>query len=189
MEFSYGRQTLDVIEVVDWSPDWPMKFRASARRIRDAMGPQALRVDHIGSTSVTGLAAKPVIDIQISVANLEPVEDLAAPMARNGWVLVPENPHLTKLYFREPPGEERTHVHMRVYGSWHEQQALLFRDFLRAHVEEQVPYVVLKRSLATRFRENRAAYTEGKDEHIWDLLRLADYWALATGWKPGPSDA
>jgi GrpB-like predicted nucleotidyltransferase (UPF0157 family) len=184
-----GARHLDEIEVVDWSPTWRVKFDAFASRIRIALGPQALRIDHIGSTSVTGLAAKPVVDIQVSVAGLEPVEKIGAAMARMGCVLRPENPHLTKLYFREPPGEDRTHIHMRVHGSWHEQQALLFRDFLRTHPEEHWPYSVLKHSLADRFLNDRAAYTEGKDEHIWAMLHRADHWALNVGWKPGPSDA
>jgi GrpB-like predicted nucleotidyltransferase (UPF0157 family) len=184
-----GNGLLDTIEVFDWSAGWPMKFRILAARLRGSLGSQALRIDHIGSTSVAGLAAKPVVDIQISVASLEPVEELSAAMAQIGFVLRPENPDLTKLYFREPHGEERSHIHMRVHGSWHEQQALLFRDYLRTHTEEHAPYVALKRSLAARFRENRAAYTEGKDEHIWGMLRRADRWALMTGWEPGLSDA
>ena len=180
---------MDIIEVVDGSPEWIGKFRAFAGLIRKALGPFALRIDHIGSTAIDGLAAKPVIDIQISVEAIAPAEGLIRMMAGIGCVWRPENPHLTKLYFREPAGYERTHIHMRQHGGWHEQMALLFRDYLRTHPDERAPYTDLKRSLAVRFRENRAAYTDGKDQHIWGIIRRADHWALETGWKPGVSDA
>ena len=180
---------MDIVEVVEWSPEWTGRFHEVAGLIRKALGSCALRIDHIGSTAITGLPAKPVVDIQISVKTIEPAEILVGKMTAVGCVFRPENPHLTKLYFREPDGYKRTHIHMRACGGWHEQQALLFRDYLRAHAEEHAPYADLKRSLAVRFRENRAAYTEGKNEHIWGIIQRADHWALRTGWKSGAPDA
>jgi GrpB-like predicted nucleotidyltransferase (UPF0157 family) len=111
------------IEICEWSAEWPEKFRLKATAIRRALGNHALRIDHIGSTSIPGLAAKPIIDIQVSVADLEPIETLTEPMEAIGYLWRSANPDLTKRYFRERPGDERTHIHVRRSGSWHEQWA------------------------------------------------------------------
>jgi GrpB-like predicted nucleotidyltransferase (UPF0157 family) len=177
------------IEICDWSPAWPGKFRLKAGAIRRVLGARALRIDHIGSTSIQGLAAKPIIDIQISVAGFELIEALTEPMAAIGYLWRPANPDLAKRYFRERPGEERTHIHLRRSGSWHEQWALLFRDYMRIHVEEHAPYAALKRALADQFSDDGAAYTDGKADHLWGIIRRADCWAAAIGWGSGPSDA
>ncbi|MGE6785252.1 GrpB family protein [Ensifer adhaerens] len=181
--------TTQPVEICDWSADWAARFAANAKAIRQAFGDHALRIDHIGSTAVRGLAAKPIIDIQISVANLEPIDVLAGKMAAIGYLWRPLNTDLTKRYFRERPGDERTHIHMRQLGSWQEQWSLLFRDYMRAHAPEHAPYVALKRALASRYRHDRAAYTDGKSEHLWQIIRRADRWAAASGWRLGPSDA
>ncbi|MGF6178279.1 GrpB-like predicted nucleotidyltransferase (UPF0157 family) [Ensifer sp. 4252] len=177
------------IEICDWSPRWPNKFALKAAAIRQTLGDHALRIDHIGSTSIEGLAAKPIIDIQISVADLQLIEILPERMATIGYVWRPANADLTKRYFRERPGDERTHIHVRQSGSWHEQWSLLFRDYMRSHAEEHAPYVELKRALAGLYRDNRAAYTEGKSDHLWRIIRRADLWASEVGWRPGTSDA
>src|SRR5215475_4503137 len=119
--------TADTIEIHAWTPAWAEEFRARGAALRQALGERALRIDHIGSTSVTGLGAKPVVDIQVSVASFEPMDALAQSMADAGYVWRRDNPELTKRYFREAEGR-RCHVHMRLAGSWHEQWALLFRD-------------------------------------------------------------
>jgi GrpB-like predicted nucleotidyltransferase (UPF0157 family) len=85
---------------------------------------------------VPGLDAKPVIDIQISVASFEPLDDYRLPMEELGYVYRGDNPERTKRYFRESPGQRRTHIHVRRLGSWSEQFALLFRDYLRANPED-----------------------------------------------------
>jgi GrpB-like predicted nucleotidyltransferase (UPF0157 family) len=177
------------IQIYDWSPRWAEDFRAKAAAIRGALGPQALRIDHIGSTAVPGLAAKPIIDIQVSVADFDRMEALAGPMAAIGYDWRPANPDLTKRYFRERPGGERTHVHIRRLGSWSEQWPLLFRDYMRAHPEEHVPYAALKRGLAEQYAFDRVGYSAAKGDHLWAAIRRADLWARDTGWAPGPSDA
>jgi GrpB-like predicted nucleotidyltransferase (UPF0157 family) len=101
----------------------------------------------------------------------------------------PDNPERTKRYFREPPGRRRTHLHVRRAGSFSEQWALLFRDYLRAHRAVADDYAAVKRRLAIRFRDDRAAYTNAKAPFMWEVIRRADEWAQAQGWLPGPSDA
>lgn len=174
------------IEICDWSAEWAEKFRAKATVIRVALGVRAKRIDHIGSTAIYGLSAKPIIDIQVSVADFD---GLVEPLEAVGYVWRSSNTELTKRYFREAPGRERTHLHVRRLGSWHEQWPLLFRDYMRDHVEEHQPYIDLKRRLAAQFQNDRLAYTSSKGDHIWQIIRRADRWAAATGWTPGISDA
>lgn len=177
----------DRIVIVDYDPTWPEQFRQLGTRLREALGPLALRIDHIGSTSVPGLAAKPILDCQISVASLEPVAAYLPGMESAGFRWRADNPERTKRYFREAAGP-RTHIHVRAAGSWSEQFALLMRDYLRAHPEEAGSYAALKRELADRLGSDRHAYTDAKDPFIWALMVRANAWTQATGWTPGPSD-
>ncbi|MFZ3005126.1 MAG: GrpB family protein [Phenylobacterium sp.] len=177
------------IEIAEPSPAWAAAFALKGAELRLAMGPMASRIDHIGSTAIPGLAAKPILDIQISVVGFEPMETLEAALGRAGYVWRADNPERTKRYFREAPGAARTHVHVRIAGSWHEQWALLFRDYLRDTAAELKPYATLKRDLAARHGADRAAYVDGKADHFWAVIRRADDWAKATGWQPSPSDA
>jgi GrpB-like predicted nucleotidyltransferase (UPF0157 family) len=178
-----------MIEIVAYDPAWPGLFAELGRELRAGLGDVALRIDHIGSTSVPGLAAKPIIDVQVSVASFEPLAAFQQPLERLGYIYRADNPERTKRYFREPPGRRRTHVHVRRVGSFSEQWALLFRDYLRAHPEVTAEYEAVKRRLAVRFREDRLGYTDAKGPITWEVIRRADAWAQANGWLPGPSDA
>lgn len=177
------------IEVVDHDPRWARRFAELGRDLRAALGQVALRIDHIGSTAVPGLAAKPIIDIQISVAAFDPLDAYRAPLAELGYVHRAGNTELTKRYFREPPGGRRTHIHVRRAGSFSEQFALLFRDYLRTDTEAAAGYAAGKRELAVLHRHARHAYTAAKVPMIWDLIHRADDWAQRTGWLPGRTDA
>jgi GrpB-like predicted nucleotidyltransferase (UPF0157 family) len=179
----------DPITVVSYDPVWPELFRQLGAQLREALGGLALRIDHIGSTAVPGLAAKPIVDVQISVERLEPVEPFRTALEAAGLLYRAANPERTKRYFRERPGQRRTHVHIRRAGSFSEQFALLFRDFLRADPAAAQDYGQHKLALAARFTNDRHGYLEAKTPIIWDVLRRADQWAQATGWEPGPSDA
>lgn len=179
----------DQVEIHAWTPAWAEEFRSRAVLLRAALGDRALRIDHIGSTSIAGLPAKPIVDIQVSAADFEPFASLEAAMAAAGYVWRADNPELTKRYFRERPGEARCHVHVRRAGSWHEQWALLYRDYLRAHPPVAAEYEAVKRALAERHRHDRHAYTDAKGDFFWATIRRADLWAAEVGWRPGPSDA
>jgi GrpB-like predicted nucleotidyltransferase (UPF0157 family) len=179
----------DPIVVVPYDPAWPELFQQQAADLRARLGPVALRIDHIGSTAVPGLAAKPVIDVQISVADFEPLDAYRRPLEELGYVFRAENPELTKRYFREAPGTRRTHIHLRRAGSFSEQLALLFRDYVRAHPDVAAEYATLKYEQAERYRDDRQAYADAKQPYIWSVVARADEWAQRTGWRPGPSDA
>jgi GrpB-like predicted nucleotidyltransferase (UPF0157 family) len=177
------------IGVAAYDQAWPVRFIELGRDLRAGLGAVALRIDHIGSTSVPGLAAKPIIDIQVSVADFEPLAAYRLPLEQLGYRYRADNPERTKRYFREPPGRRRTHVHVRRAGSFSEQWALLFRDYLRAHREAAAEYAAVKQRLALRFRDDRRAYVDAKGPLLWEIIRRADEWAQAQGWLPGSSDA
>lgn len=179
----------DKIEIVTYDSGWPDLFNGLGVKLRESLCDVALRIDHIGSTAVPGLAAKPIIDIQISVTDLQPTEPFRLPLERLGYTFRADNPELTKRYFREVPGTRRTHVHVRRAGSWAEQFALLFRDYMRTHSEDAASYAQLKRQLAQEYTFDRHGYTEAKSGFIWEVMYRADGWSQEVGWKPGPSDA
>jgi len=177
------------IIITPYDPAWPQLFTELGASVRMALGPIALRIDHIGSTAVPGLAAKPIIDVQISVAAFEPIAAYRDPLERLGFVYRSGNPDLTKRYFREAPGTRRTHLHVRRAGSWSEQFSLLFRDYLRTQEADAREYAALKYRLAAQFGDDRVGYTEAKGPFIWEIMRKADGWAQQIGWAPGLPDA
>ena len=179
----------DSIVIVPYDPIWPERFLELGTTLRQVLGATALRIDHIGSTAVPGLDAKPIIDVQISVVSFEPLNAYRIPIESQSFVFRANNPDLTKRYFREGPGRRRTHIHVRRAGSWAEQGALLFRDYMRTHEQDARRYAELKYDLAEKFRGDRPGYTTGKDPLIWEILANADKWSQETGWKPGTSDA
>ncbi|SEH00136.1 GrpB domain, predicted nucleotidyltransferase, UPF0157 family [Nonomuraea solani] len=177
-----------MIVIADYDDAWPGLFARLGAELRALLGDEADRIDHIGSTSIPGLAAKPIIDVQISVPSLDHPGFVAA-LTEAGFVYRSGNPELTKRYFRERPGARRTHIHVRGTGSFSEQFALLFRDHLRLHPADAREYEQVKRRLAVKHAHDRQAYVEEKSGIVWDIIRRADGWAQATGWSPGPSDA
>ena len=179
-----------IVAIMPYDPNWLDYFVELGRRLRAAIGEAAYRIDHIGSTSIPGLAAKPIIDIQISVAEFEPMAPYRDPLEAMGFEFRKTNPELTKRYFKEPrPSEERTHIHVRRAGSFSEQFPILFRDYMRCHPGDAAEYAALKRRLAEEHRTDPLRYNEEKGDFIWRTIRLADQWAQGVGWTPGASDA
>lgn len=171
------------IEIVEYRAEWADEFAQIGAALRQALGGAAVRIDHIGSTAVPGLAAKPVIDVQVSVVALEPVDPFREPIELLGYRYRADNPERTKRYFREPPGRRRTHIHVREAGSFSQQFPLLFRDFLRVHPDAAGEYAAVKRACAQRFRDDRAGYVAAKGAFVWDIVRRADDWAQSVGWR------
>ena len=187
-----------MVEIVPYQENWPSEFQAIAGSLRRALGELALRIDHVGSTSVPGLSAKDVIDIQITVAALD--DRVRTAMATLGYTPLEgwrdhRPPHVVgseteweKMLFLPPPGQRRIHAHARVQGRANQRYALLFRDYLRAHPATAEAYAELKRRLAQSLADPQM-YPEVKDPAV-DLIYLAaEEWAAATHWQAGPSDA
>jgi GrpB-like predicted nucleotidyltransferase (UPF0157 family) len=165
------------IRIVDYEPSWPSSAAAELERIRDALGQLAVRLEHIGSTSVPGLASKPILDLQLSVAELEPVSAYVEPLERLGYMFAPAPESPDFHFFAKPAERPRSHhLHVCAAGSPHEHRHLAVRDFLRAHPAEVDAYAALKRRVAARHPEDRLAYIAGKEQHMAGLEARALDW-------------
>jgi len=167
-----------VSDITPYDPNWPAMFEAEAIRLRRALGPVALRIDHHGSTAVPGLAAKPVIDIQISVATLRPFEAFGTPLEALGYVHVPHPDDAFCPFFHRPPQWPHTHhVHVVEAGGQEERRTLAFRDYLRQHHDAAHEYEHLKRQLMAEIDPRAAAaretYAERKTAFVERILSLA----------------
>lgn len=166
------------LEVVPYDPGWPAAFEAEAVRLRTALGTLALRIDHNGSTSIPGLGAKPIIDIQVSVAALEPIAAYCERLQAIGYVHVPHPDDSFCPFFHRPPQWPHSHhVHVVEVGGAEERRTLAFRDYLRDHATTAREYEDLKRDLAMRLaatnHESREAYARAKTDFIERVVAIA----------------
>jgi GrpB-like predicted nucleotidyltransferase (UPF0157 family) len=183
-----------MILIEPYSERWPERFQELAGRIRALLGDRALRIDHIGSTAVPGLAAKPVIDVQVTVRELADAEPLLGAGFEEKVGFGDHRPpgaqgpdaDWRKRFFN--PSAGRANVHVRVGGRANQRYALLFRDYLRAHPDSAKAYEDLKRALA-RHLPDIGTYTDVKDPACDLIAVAAEAWAAAAAWEPGPSDA
>lgn len=179
-------------------PDWPAQAGRLLARIRRA-SPEVLGADHIGSTSVPGLPAKDIIDLQVNVSSLEAADRIAGVLGEAGFPLrdatardTPKPPDLdpsawlNSFHCNADPGRP-ANVHVRVLGSPGWRYALLFRDWLRADADARAMYAALKQELAARHADDgrTLAYAEAKEPWFTDVAwPLMDAWAGRTGWQP-----
>jgi GrpB-like predicted nucleotidyltransferase (UPF0157 family) len=183
---------------VPYKPSWPGEFRQLAEILRASLGDLALRIDHIGSTSVPGLAAKDRIDIQVTVASLDaPVEEALNRLGYQRLEHLRDHPpsgmdakagDWSKWVFKPATSQRPTNLHVRVAGRPNQRYALLFRDFLRTHPDTAEAYAELKRRLAQNLADPDT-YPDVKDPAVDLIYFAAEDWAAATGWQPGSSDA
>jgi GrpB-like predicted nucleotidyltransferase (UPF0157 family) len=176
------RSRSDPVEVVDYDPAWATVFDRWRGRLLHELGGVAVRLDHVGSTAVPGLAAKPVIDVQVSVHRIEEEAAYVPSIERAGVAF--RSRDTQHRYFR-PAGDlpRDVQVHVCEAGSRWERQHLLFRDYLRSRPSVRDAYGRLKRELAARHRHDRIAYNEAKTDFILDAMAHAEAWAGEMGWR------
>jgi len=155
------------IEIAEADPAWPALFARERQALAQGIGPWlAGTIEHIGSTAVAGLPAKPVIDIMAGVVSLEASRPAIEAAAALGYCYFPYRPD-TEHWFCKPSTAFRTHhLHLVPFGSEQWQGTLAFRDYLRSHPAEAAEYAALKRRLAQQHRDDREAYTEAKSPFI-----------------------
>ncbi|MCV7156652.1 GrpB family protein [Mycolicibacterium brisbanense] len=167
-----------VIKVVPPDPAWSAKFAVERETIATALGVKAVRVDHIGSTSVPGLAAKPIIDIALSVGDVDREEDYLTDLITAGYQLRVREPGHRMV--RTP--DLGVHVHVCTAGSDWERRQLLFRDGLRYDESDRATYNSLKTQLAQRDWPDMNAYAAAKSPLITEITARAEKWAARSGW-------
>jgi GrpB-like predicted nucleotidyltransferase (UPF0157 family) len=173
------------IEIVGPLARWADEHAHWRAQLRALLPEPAFEIESIGSTAVPGLAAKDVIDLQLGVPSLEGDLDwrerLWAAGWRRGreWVMDEDAAPGRKLYFREPEGERRIHLHVRQIGTANHRFALLMRDYLRAHPEAAASYELLKRRAAALFPEQVDGYLWLKEPVFQLVQQAAAHWAAA----------
>jgi dephospho-CoA kinase len=182
-------------KIVDYDPEWPRQARRLINRLRLAAGDKALRVDHIGSTAVPGLAAKDVIDLQMTVGSLDDADALAPALTGAGFPVLPaftqDSPKATdpdprrwrkRMHASADPGRW-ANVHIRAAGSPGARLALLFPAWLRADADARAEYEAMKREAAPRFTDI-PAYGDAKEPWFEKAHARAEAWAEREGWLP-----
>lgn len=169
---------VEPIEVVEYDPAWPRSFERERSRLVAALEDCALAIEHIGSTAVPGLAAKPVLDILITARPFPLSGRGIGAVEALGYHYLGENGIAGRQYFRTRP--HLRHLHVFAPGAIEAENHLLLRDFLRAHPEAAEEYAALKRDLARRHRLDREAYVEGKGALVATLLDAARVWRAHT---------
>jgi GrpB-like predicted nucleotidyltransferase (UPF0157 family) len=165
------------VEVVQYNPDWPRMFEIETSNLRTILGAELVCLQHIGSTSIPGLAAKPIIDMLAEVKDINRLDSLNESLVAAGYTPKGEYGIAGRRYFFKG-SEERHTYHIHAYAAGHPEirRHLLFRDYLRAHPDAARRYAALKRSLAEQYPCNVDAYTDAKDDFIHEMDRLALAW-------------
>jgi len=187
-----------MVTIHPYQPDWTQLFQEIAENLRRALGSSALRIDHIGSTSVPGLAAKNRIDIQVTVAelNIELLSKLQSLDLTRYKDLIhdhvppganPSEWEWEKWLFVKRGGQFDANIHVRIKGRLNQRYPLLFRDYLRCHPATAEAYSELKKRLAANLADPEK-YPDVKDPAV-DLIYLAaEEWAIVTDWVLSESD-
>ena len=189
-----------MISIAPYNPAWRDEFLQIGALLRKYLGGLAIRIDHVGSTSVPGLAAKDILDIQVTAAQLSPPLEHALDLCGFQRVFAITHDHVPpgrdadpqqwqKWIFKPPPGARKVNLHVRMPGRLNQRYALLFRDYLRRFPDAAQAYAQVKMALARYHPEDDMdAYYDVKDP-VCDIISAgAEFWATATGWTPGPSD-
>ena len=161
----------DPVEVTDYDPAWSDLFQLERRQICPVLGRMAVAIEHVGSTAVPGLAAKPVLDILVGARPFPLSDDTLAALGTLGYAYRGVRGAGGDQFFRTNP--RTRHLHVVAYGGeeWH--ACLLFREYLRSHPDVAAEYGALKRMLATHYRFDRRRYSEGKAAFLRATLQQA----------------
>ena len=159
-----------MIEILPYQASWPLDFAAEAAELR-SIAPVISELEHIGSTAVPGLAAKPVIDIMAAVEALEAVSPVLTSLGRHGYVLVETG--MRDRMFLQRPGVPGVNLHIVTLASWPERNERLMRDALIADPVAAADYAALKRRLADAHGGDMAAYTRAKTDFVQAIIDAA----------------
>ena len=178
-----GREPFDIV-LVPHDTAWASRFaRLRAELVRELAG-IAVRVEHIGSTAVPELVAKPVIDVQVGVPDPDDEARLTPRMQALGYHLRVREPGEHRMY-RTPARD--VHVHAWAAGSDHERRHLVFRDWLRLSRDDRALYAATKQALAGRGWDSMNDYADAKGEVIAEIMARAEAWSRASNWVfPAP---
>ena len=159
------------VRLSEYDSEWERIFQAERVRLAEVLGERVAAIEHIGSTSVPGLKAKPILDIAVGLWTMEDAAALVRPLEELGYVYRPKSGTLERLFFAKGPEDRRTHyLHCEVYGSASWRGQLLVRDRLIQSPQLRQAYQALKEQLAAQYPDDRQRYTQGKESFIETVL-------------------
>lgn len=165
------RDITSEVTIAPYNPAWPVMYEEEREKIIAVLREAVAEIHHVGSTSVPGLPAKPIIDIMIAVPRLEDALACIGPLSELGYAFIDYPQNTARRFFRK--GQPRTHhVHLVAQGNAELNDHLAFRDALRANPEWRDQYAALKYALADRYRHDRAQYSDSKTEFVQRVLSL-----------------
>ena len=159
------------VVVVPYDPAWPATFALLRDRIAPALGDLAVGIEHVGSTAVPGLDAKPIVDIDVVIRHAGDLRAVAGRLATLGYTHLGDLGIIGREAFRATPDLPRHHLYVCAAGALTLQAHLSLRDALRADPDLAAEFAALKRGLAQRYRDDRDAYSEGKSAFVASVLR------------------
>ncbi len=159
-------------DLSEYNPTWSEMFQRESARLEAVFGDDAVDIKHVGSTSVPGLRAKPIIDILVAVEAFDSLDSYCERLQPLGYQHHPHDNEDERLFFWK--GIPRTHhLHIVEYATWEHQRHVIFRDYLRRHPDIARRYAEVKEELATAFNHDRPAYTRGKTAFIRAIMDRA----------------
>lgn len=164
----------ETIHLVDYSPDWLGKFSKEKKLIEKTLGNWIDGgVNHVGSTSIPGMTAKPIIDIMVGVKSLEEAKACIPILESIGYCYAPYKPDLMLWFCKPSPEHREYHLYLMEPTSYEWKARLAFRDYLRTHPDIAQEYIKLKQSLANTYANDRDAYTKAKESFVKDVTKKA----------------
>ncbi|OAS21557.1 GrpB family protein [Paenibacillus oryzisoli] len=162
------------VVIEEYNEKWVFEYEQEERIIKDVLADKAIAIEHIGSTSVQTLGAKPIIDFMVGVSDLNEVEEFIEALAKIGYEHVYHKELPNRRFFRKGQWRAGTHhLHIYNYGSEEWKNNIIFRDYLRTYPDVLMQYNQLKKELAEKYRNDRAAYTKAKNPFITDVIQKA----------------
>lgn len=162
------------VKLVKHDTKWQTSFESEAKKIKNIFGEDALDVQHVGSTAIPGILAKPIIDIALITPSFQKVKRHIKALQDIGYELKKNDPRVERLFFTKGPEIKRTHyLHIGEAGSDYAEDMIMFRDYLCTHRDIAEKYSKLKESLAEKYPDKREIYTEKKNKFIEEISKEA----------------
>lgn len=154
-----------------YDPEWPAAFEQEKALLKSVFGNAAEAIEHVGSTAVPGLSAKPIIDIAVGLRNFQRWSEFTDKLVRLGYTFMEDRVRDVEVFMPKGSETERTHyLHITQYGSTEWQNMLRFRDAMRSNAALHEAYERLKQKLARKHSDDRKAYTAGKEAFIQKII-------------------
>ena len=162
------------VKLAEYIPEWEQNFEREAKKIKKIFGKEALLIEHVGSTAIPGILAKPIIDIALVVSSLHKAKRYLKKLQSIGYKLKKNDPRKERLFFTKGPERKRTnYLHVGKVGSGYAEDMIIFRDYLRKHNGVARTYSELKLKLAEKYSNTRGIYTKKKEGLVKAIIRKA----------------